>query len=97
MILENTVPNPKSVAPNLQKLYNRKVSISSYSKCFGGFGGFGVFFGGWGCPNCTKISDPKQNDISKHCTKFQKCSSNITKVTKSQSFHKCFLGVLGVF
>ena len=38
-----------------------------------------------------------QNDISKHCTKFQKCSSKITKVTKSQSFHKCFLGVLGFF
>ena len=30
-----------------------------------------------------------QNDISKHCTKSQKCSSKITKVTKSQSLHKC--------
>ena len=30
-----------------------------------------------------------QNDISKHCTKSQKCSSKITKVTKSQSSHKC--------
>ena len=38
-----------------------------------------------------------QNDISKHCTKFQKCSSNITKVTKSQSFHKCFFGFFWVF
>ena len=28
MILVNTVPNPKSVAPKLQKLYNRKVSIN---------------------------------------------------------------------
>ena len=35
------------------------------------------------------MSDPMQNDISKHCTKFQRCSSKITKVTKSQSFHKC--------
>ena len=26
MILENTVPNPKSVAPKLQKLQSRKVS-----------------------------------------------------------------------
>ena len=29
------------------------------------------------------------NDISKHCTKSQKCSSKIAKVTKSQSSHKC--------
>ena len=28
MILENTVPNPKSVAPKLQKLQSRKVSIN---------------------------------------------------------------------
>ena len=28
MILVNTVPNPKSVAPKLQKLYNRKVPIN---------------------------------------------------------------------
>ena len=28
MILVNTVPNPKPLAPNLQKLYNRKVSIN---------------------------------------------------------------------
>ena len=28
MILVNTVPNPKSVAPKLQKLYNCKVSIN---------------------------------------------------------------------
>ena len=53
--------------------------------------------GGQGSSNYTKISEPMQNDISKHCTKSQKCSSKITKVTKSQSFHKCFLGVLGVF
>ena len=77
MILGNSVPNPKSVAPQFQKLYNRKVSISSYSKCFGVFG---VFLGGWGCPNCTKISDPKQNDINKHCTKSQTSRSKSTKV-----------------
>ena len=28
MILENTVPNPKSVAPKLQKLQSRKVPIN---------------------------------------------------------------------
>ena len=28
MILVNTVPNPKSVAPKLQKLQSRKVSIN---------------------------------------------------------------------
>ena len=28
MILVNTVPNPKSVAPKLQKLSHRKVSIN---------------------------------------------------------------------
>ena len=36
-----------------------------------------------------KISDPKQNNISKQCTESQKCSSKITKVIPSQSFHKC--------
>ena len=81
MILGNSVPNPKSVAPQLQKLYNRKVSISSYSECFGGFG---VFLGGWGSPNFTKFLDPRQNDISKHCTKFQTSSSKFTKVTYSR-------------
>ena len=45
MILVNTVPNPKPLAPNLQQLYNRKVSISSYSKFFGGYE---VFLGGKG-------------------------------------------------
>ena len=34
MILVNTLPNLKPLAPNLQKLYNRKVSISSYLKLF---------------------------------------------------------------
>ena len=53
------------------------------------FWGFGVFFGGWGGPILFKISDPKQNDISKQYTKSQKCSSKITKVIPSQSFHKC--------
>ena len=47
------------------------------------------FWGGWGGRIFSKLSDPKQNDISKHCTKSQKCSSKITKVTPSQSFHKC--------
>ena len=28
MILVNTVPNPKPLTPNLQKLYNREVSIN---------------------------------------------------------------------
>ena len=46
------------------------------------FLGFLVFFlgGGWGGPIFFKISDLKQNDISKHCTKSQKCSCKITEV-----------------
>merc|ERR1712208_272639 len=42
-----------------------------------------------GGPIFFKISDPKQNDISKHCTKSQKASSKITEVIPSQNFHKC--------
>ena len=51
------------------------------------FWGFLVFLGGWGGPIFFKISDPKQNDISKQCTKSQKGSSKITEVIPSQSFH----------
>ena len=47
----------------------------------GFFGGFSVFFGGLGWSNFFfKISDPKQNNISKQCTKSQRCSSKIINV-----------------
>ena len=39
-----TVPNPKPLAPNVQKLHNRKVSISSYI-FYVFWGVFGVFVG----------------------------------------------------
>ena len=41
MILVNTVPNPKSVAPKLQKLQSRKVSISVFWGFWGFFRGLG--------------------------------------------------------
>ena len=52
---------PKEEKENIMVKFKFKVP---YSK-----GGFGAFLGGWGGPICFKISDPKQNDISKHCTK----------------------------
>ena len=61
------------------------------------FWGFGVFFGGWGGPIFFKISDPKQNDISKHCTKPQPSNSKRWKVIPSRKSISLFLGFFGFF
>ena len=74
MILVNTVPNPNLLTQSVGKIFRCE------NPCL--FWGFLVFFRGWGDPIFFKISDPKQNDISKQCTKSQKCSSKTTKVTE---------------
>ena len=63
-------------------------------------GVFCFFWGGWGGPIVFKISDPKQNDISKHCTKPQPSNSKRWKVIPSRKsmsflFFFVFLGGWG--
>merc|ERR1712087_838545 len=82
MTLVNSVPNPNLLSQSIGKISHRE-----NPQVF--FWGFLGFFGGWSGPIFFKISDPKQNDTSKQCMESQKCSSKITKVIPSQTFHKC--------
>ena len=64
-ILESTIGNPNHLAQSVGKLSHcENPSISLFL-------GVLVFFGGWGGPIFFRILDPKQNDISKDCTKSQ--------------------------